>query len=385
MTEEVSSETFGIYLHLPFCRSRCPYCDFFSTQVREIPAAIYTAALHREWRARQEAFEGLCCETIYVGGGTPSLWSAEELSRLLHPFLELGAREVTVEVNPADGDASWFARLVGLGVTRFSMGVQSLDDERLALLGRRHDSDQALRALDQALGSGARVSADFIFATPDSDSELIAAEVQSLAASGIEHMSAYELTLVQGTPLFSRVRSTQLKVVNDDECVDQWVALDEALSQVGMTRYEISNFAKTNCLCLHNVSYWRGGLYAGLGAGAHGHLRRNGARIRYSNGRDILGYLRETPLSVDAPVAGGSMEVLRPSQQAVELIMLGLRTAEGVHWPSVRRRLDTQKAVEMFDQEAHRVVKSGYASWKGDYLAPNTAGMLLADEIATWF
>jgi oxygen-independent coproporphyrinogen-3 oxidase len=263
--------------------------------------------------------------------------------------------------------------------------VQSLDDDRLALLGRRHDSDQALRALDLALASKARVSADFIFATPGSHSEIIAGEVEILAASGIEHVSAYELTLAQGTPLFSRVQSRQLRAVRENECIEQWIAVDEALSQVGMTCYEISNFAKTNRQCLHNASYWRGGLYAGLGAGAHGHMRWNGAHVRYSNGKDVLGYLRPTSLSVDAPVADGSMEVLRPSQRAVELIMLGLRTAEGVHWPSVRRCLKTQKDVEMFDQEANRVVKSGYASWKDDHLAPNRAGMFLADEIASWF
>ncbi|MCU0662045.1 MAG: radical SAM family heme chaperone HemW [Myxococcota bacterium] len=381
---QLEPRTFGIYLHLPFCRSRCLYCDFFSTQVEEVPAAKYAAAVHREWQARRSAFEGLACQSVYIGGGTPSLWNAQDLRALLAPFVALGALEVTIEANPADVDAAWFEELATLGVTRFSIGVQSLDDERLKLLGRRHDAASALLALEQAKSSGAETSADLIYATPGSSSEGIAAEVDRLAGQGVDHVSAYELTLSKGTTLARLVETGQLEALDENETLAQWHAVEQGLGRHGLLRYEVSNFARPGRQCRHNALYWRGGLYAGLGAGAHGHLRKGEAWIRYANGTDIDRYLVNAAGSAFAPLEGGQAEVVEAAQRAIELVMLGLRTVEGVHWPLVRACLTEAKAGE-FLRVAARIVGNGYAQWRGDHLAPTPCGMLMADELASWF
>lgn len=375
---------FGVYLHLPFCRARCPYCDFVSNEVCHVPAAPYTQALHQEWATRQEAFAGAGCQTLYVGGGTPSLWSAQELAALLAPFLELGASEVTVEVNPADVDAHWFATLVASGVTRFSIGTQSLDPERLALLGRRHDEKQAEIAIAQALHSGAAVSADLIYATPGSSAQAVAAEAMRLASLGVEHVSAYELTLAPGTPMARRVAAGVLHAVDEDEVLAQWFAVEEALSQAGLARYEVSNFALEGRECHHNQLYWRGGIYAGLGAGAHGHLRKGGHWIRYANGPDLTRYLEASARIDDEPLAGGHQEIVSPIDHARELVMLGLRTVEGCDWSAVTACLDPAE-VARFDAVAERLVNLGHAQRKNGQLTPSPAGMLLADELASWF
>lgn len=384
------------YVHLPFCRGRCPYCDFASTELGRgaLPAAAYRAALERELRWRATPLAGRAPVSTYVGGGTPSLWSADDLGALLDGLARvrgLGA-EVTVEANPGDGSADWYAQLVEAhGVTRFSIGVQALDEGRLAWLGRRHDGAAAERAIAAARAAGARsISADLMYGTPAQRPEDLAREVARLLELGVDHLSAYELTVPAGSALERTIAAGASSMLEDDQLIELWQAVGDTARAHGLARYEVSSYARPGHRCAHNEHYWEGGDYLGLGAGAHGCLADTaGSRRRYANTGDIAGYLvaahaPDRPEPRSGLGARQHTEDLDAATRARELLMLGLRTIRGVRlaevlgavppelgarWSAVIEDLVAQQLVEVVDER----------------LAPRGAGMLLADGLAARF
>ncbi len=383
--------TYSIYIHLPFCLARCPYCDFYSTVSDSIHFREYRNAIAREWRVREPLITDRTLGSLYIGGGTPSLWPAEELQSLLGLFPISSAAEVSVEVNPGDAALDWFAALADCGVNRFSIGAQAFDDKRLELLGRRHDSRCIADAVLGAREPTARsIGVDIIYGTPGQRAADLQRELQSLVSLGVDHVSAYELTVVRDTPWKRLVEEGHVQMPDEDEMADLWQTVGDTLEEFGFERYEVSNFARPGHRCRHNEQYWRGGVYLGLGAGAHGFIvDKNDTMTRYMNARSVERYLEtSTNLSVDTRASGmgdgAENEKIAPAVHARELVMLGLRTSDGVNLSRLLPALESTER-ERWLAEAKLLEKSGLARVIGAKLVPTSKGMLQADALAQRF
>ena len=329
---------FGVYVHFPWCTFHCPYCDFAVAVEREVPQARYLAGLLAELAARAPAFDGLAARSLYLGGGTPSLFDPEKLAEVVAAVRARCAlpaeAEVTLEANPESCEAGRLAACRSAGVNRLSLGVQSFDPGVLAKLGRRHGPEAAERAVRAALGAFENVSVDLIYGARRSSAAVVRADAARLAALGVPHVSAYALTvdaevLGEETPLARLRRQGRLPLPGDEEVVAQARALRAALRRGGLRRYEISNFARPGFESVHNRLYWGSESYLGIGVGAFGclHEEPGGSALRWGNHR--------TPGAWFADVEAGRLPTaeedrLGPRELAEEGIMLALRTVEGL-------------------------------------------------------
>ncbi len=337
-----SCRPLGIYVHFPWCLKKCPYCDFLSVAAaREaIPHRAYADAVLRELSARLPLLAApYRLESIFFGGGTPSLWQTDELGRVLEALLAAfaGQRaselEITAECNPTSLDLDKARALRDVGVNRLSLGVQGLDAERLAFLGRLHDPAGGLDAARAALGAGMpRVSVDFIFGVAGQAPEQAAREATLLAELGTTHVSAYALTIESGTDFGARAKKGRLPLLDEALVADSFQAVDSVLTAAGFEHYEISNFARHGHVSRHNLGYWRGHDYLGLGTGAWGTVTLAEGRVRYRTTPSPERYLAA---GFAAPFRQGSdgcavLEPLDAETSLRERIMLGLRLAEGL-------------------------------------------------------
>ncbi len=320
----------SVYVHFPWCERKCPYCDFATSPKAkdEIPHEAYADAVLRELDARRGDLAGRALVSVFFGGGTPSLWAASSLGRVLaairdaFPAIAPDA-EITAECNPASLTAEVASGFVDAGIDRFSVGVQSLSAEHLKHLGRLHDGAMALRALDTAVSTGARVSADLIFGMPGQTPEALKAEIDAVVARGVEHVSAYALTIEPATVFGALHRKGKLPVAPDDDYATLYLAAEAAFAAHGMDHYEVSNYARPGAESRHNAHYWRGGDYLGLGAAAVGALRSApGVGRRYRNAPLPNDYLAGAPEAESESLDGVTMHQ--------EAMMLGLRTREGI-------------------------------------------------------
>lgn len=336
-----SRRPLGVYVHFPWCLKKCPYCDFLSVAAARdaIPHRAYADAVLRDLAARLPRLSAdYRLETIFFGGGTPSLWATEELGRVLSGVLAAFADrrasevEVTAECNPTSLDFDKARALADVGVNRISLGVQGLDAERLAFLGRLHDPDGGVDAARAALRSEMpRVSVDFIFGVAGQTPEQAAAEARSLAGLGTTHLSAYALTIEPGTEFGARAKKGRLPLLDEALVADSFTAVDETLAHAGFDHYEVSNFARLGHVSRHNLGYWRGHDYLGLGTGAWGTVTLPRGRVRYRNSPSPERYQAS---SFAAPFAEGAegcavIEPIDGETSLRERIMLGLRLAEG--------------------------------------------------------
>ena len=338
----------SVYVHFPWCLAKCPYCDFVSYVPPEgrpsIDHGAYADAVVRELDARAPRFEGRRIDSVFFGGGTPSLWDAAELGRVLAAIRERlrtgPALEVTVECNPTSLGEDNAKALAQVGVNRLSIGVQSLDAERLKFLGRLHDPGGARAALAAALQSGPpRVSGDLIFGLPGQTPEDARGEALSLVDLGLSHVSCYQLTIESGTRFGELARRGRLPLAEDGAVADSFLAIDEALGERGLRHYEISNYARPGEEARHNLAYWRGDEYLGLGCGAVGFVRSDaeaGARgLRWRNAVRPEEYVEATrdiahETLFEAPSRlSSSLETLSAEDLLRERIMLGLRLESG--------------------------------------------------------
>ncbi len=303
----------GLYVHVPFCISKCAYCDFYSLTERSDLIDNYVEAVLTEARA----YAGLSFDTLYLGGGTPSLLGTEGLRTLLEGLRSLfdlsGVVEATIEVNPESSTADLLQTALGSGLNRLSVGVQSLQDDELKRVGRIHSADQAITAVKRARETGfENISADVIAGLPGQRWPTLHSALKTLVTLGVSHLSLYCLSLEDGTPLASNPPDD---LPSGDEQVDLFEEARCFLESLGFLHYEISNFAREGHECLHNLNYWRGGEYLGLGSAAASHL--GGQRFR--NRSDLEGYLRDPTALVD------EVEELGPRDKAAEEAMLRLR------------------------------------------------------------
>jgi oxygen-independent coproporphyrinogen-3 oxidase len=330
----LSAARFGVYVHFPWCLSKCPYCDFASTvAVREIPEERYTAAILRELEVRAEGLAGKTVDSIFIGGGTPSLWAAERVTRVLDALagkLTLSPTiEVTLEANPGASDAGRFAAYRAAGVNRLSIGVQSFLPSTLAALGRAHDGPLARAAFEKARKAGFdNVSLDFIYGVQGQSPEEAAADAKAAAELQPEHLSAYALTLdkealAEDVPLAKQLARGEVTLPPDDQVLQMQRSVAGAYAAVGLQRYEVSNYAKPGRHSRHNALYWTGGEYLALGVGATGRLGHR----RYSNQRSADRYL----LEVEARgVPDAKEEALDEATLFRERLTMGLRLTNGI-------------------------------------------------------
>jgi len=367
----------GLYIHIPFCRSKCPYCHFYSLTDREAVGSFLTA-LDREMAGYNHQFPVI--DTIYIGGGTPSLLTSRELETLfaaLHcHFAIVPEAETTVEVNPADADGYWFSALRGLGVNRIHLGAQSFSRQCLTFLGRRHTVRDIYGAVDLIIAAGFdNFGLDLIYGLPEQSLPSWHRDLAAAVALQPAHISAYQLAVEEDTPFMERHLRGDF-VLPDDELSRRFF-LDTAalLVQSGYTHYEVSNFARQPALASrHNQKYWRHAPYLGLGPSAHSF--QDGRR--WWNYRNINAYL--AALAEDRlPVAGS--ETLGQKELRLETLFLGLRTADGIDLSSFRRRFgedlrETRKEIlAALISEALLIIAE-------DCLKPTARGMATADRLS---
>jgi putative oxygen-independent coproporphyrinogen III oxidase len=323
----------GLYVHWPYCSRICPYCDF--NVVRDRGREEEQAALAQAMLADLEAQAALAgprrLASIFFGGGTPSLMDPSAVAAIIDRartlFPPRGDIEITLEANPTDAEAGRFAALAEAGVNRLSMGVQALDDEVLAFLGRNHSAAEALRAVDLAGRLFPRLSIDLIYARPGQTPDDWARELTAALALGFEHVSPYQLTIEAETAFGRALRRGALVPPDEDGAAALYETTQAVLEAAGFEAYEVSNHARgASARSAHNIHVWRGGDYLGLGPGAHGRLTLEGVRTATVAHRRIADYVA----GVAAHTPWAEREALSPDGAAEERLLLGLRTVEGV-------------------------------------------------------
>ena len=353
----------GIYVHFPFCVSRCSYCDFVSHTPTVIPQRTYTDAVVRELERCAYLLSGAAA-TLYFGGGTPSLWEADELARFvdaarLQPGLLPGV-EVTLEANPSEVCPRWIDQRLSAGVNRISLGVQSLSDELLRRIDRRHDSSCALEAIEAVAHAGLETfSVDFIFGLPGQTRADWQSTLERVVDFGIPHLSVYGLTLEPSTPLGRRVRQRQLRLPADGLQADMLFDARRTLVEAGYEHYEVSNYAMPGHRARHNSAYWSMVPYLGIGAGSHGFV----PPVRWANTARFDEYIEHVESGRD-PIA--FRERLDPRTLSFERVMTGLRRLDkGVDlrddWSAYAEAVDRQVALGNLEVEGTtiRLTESG--------------------------
>ncbi len=322
----------GIYIHIPFCKSKCFYCDFYKT-THTASISLFVDKLIKEIEWRSSFFGDRPVETIYLGGGTPSLLSKKELfgimEALMFTYTFQNVLEITIEVNPDDLSLDYLEMLRTTGFNRLSIGVQSFFDEDLKRMGRRHNAEQAINAIKMAERCHfSNISADLIYGLPWGNRERINSNISILAALPVNHISAYHLSIEPNTPFGVQKKRGLLTEITDAESESLFWLVDEIAGTNGFEHYEISSFCKSGKYSIHNRAYWSGQPYLGLGPGAHSF---DGKR-RLWNRPDLKDYLTTDFESVR------EFEVLTPADQLNEMIMLGLRTKWGVNLEEMRTK-----------------------------------------------
>ena len=318
----------GLYVHLPWCVQKCPYCDFNSHALKgTLPEREYLNALLRDADTEAEAASGRPIETVFIGGGTPSLFSAEAIQNLLDGLgqrLHMAAdAEITLEANPGTVEAQRFAGYRAAGVNRISMGVQSLNDAHLRRLGRIHGGAEAVAAIHSARAAGfERINVDLMHGLPDQSPAQALEDVERILDLGIRHLSHYQLTLEPGTPFHNRPPA----LPDEDALADIEAACAERIREHGLHRYEVSAWAVPGEECRHNLNYWAFGDYLAIGAGAHGKLTdRQGGIRRYSR----LRFPRQYQAVAGTPQGLAECRRVEATERVLEYLMNALRLTEG--------------------------------------------------------
>ena len=323
---------FGVYVHWPFCKAKCPYCDF-NSHVRHggVDQQAFAQALVRELTHFAALAPGRTVTSIFFGGGTPSLMEPATVAQVLDAISGLwsvdAAVEVSLEANPTSVEAARFSGYRTAGVNRVSLGVQSLDDKALRFLGRQHTASEAIAAFDIARQHFARVSFDLIYARPGQPVAQWRAELAQALALAIDHLSLYQLTIEPDTRFADLHRKGVLVVPDDDQARALYDATQDDCDGAGLPAYEISNHARPGAECRHNLVYWRYGEYAGVGPGAHARIADGDKRLALSSERMPETWLEQVARQGHGIIA---CETLSKTAQADELMLMGLRLAEGV-------------------------------------------------------
>ncbi|MCR8549546.1 radical SAM family heme chaperone HemW [Salipiger sp. P9] len=347
MAETWRDGGFALYVHWPFCEAKCPYCDFNSHVVAQVDQTRWAEALVRDLARYGEITSGRVLNSIYFGGGTPSLMLPETVGAVLRAARDHWAWandiEITLEANPRSVEARKFEGFALAGVNRVSLGVQALRAPDLRRLGRLHDVREALAALDIAKSVFDRVTFDLIYARQNQSLKDWEEELREALALAGDHLSLYQLTVEEGTAFWDRAQAGKLRDLPDEDlAADLYLATQEICESAGFSAYEVSNHAAPGAMSRHNLVYWRGGDYVGIGPGAHGRLTRNGQRAATVAYRQPGAWLS----AVEQGSGEESAETLSPEDIWTEYVMMGLRLSEG---------LDLERAAQIGGERAARL------------------------------
>jgi oxygen-independent coproporphyrinogen-3 oxidase len=366
----------GVYIHIPFCRSFCSYCDFYSvTDCSETDA--FVEAILREASLRSGYLYNETVDTVYLGGGTPSLLSVAQAKKILDAvrknFSVIRDPEITVEVNPDDIRAGYIRSLAALGVNRISIGVQSWDDGRLKYLGRRHTARQSAEALETAFSEGIKnVSADLIYGIPGMTTADLRQDIEKTLTFPVTHISAYHLTIEEGTPLHRLREKGKLTETDEETSSSMFMLLISLLREKGFLHYEISNFALEGYISKHNSAYWKQVPYIGLGPSAHSFDRRS----RQWNVSDVKEYIS----SVNEGTVSFEREELDRLTLFNEYIMTALRTVWGIDLAHVENNYDKELHDYLVNMSG-KYIRYGLMKRERDTLALTDQGRMISDNI----
>jgi len=377
--ETSAPEPFGVYVHWPFCLAKCPYCDF-NSHVRHggIDEARFVGAYLSELKHFATLAPKRAVTSIFFGGGTPSLMSAGTVATILDAIaaqwtVDANA-EITLEANPTSVEATRFAGYRAAGVNRVSLGVQSLDDESLKALGRMHTSDEALAALAVAKDNFDRVSFDLIYARMGQSLAAWREELARALQHTHDHLSLYQLTIEPGTPFAARHAAGSLTIPRPREAEAFYAVTQELCDAAGLPAYEVSNHARPGAESRHNLLYWRGHDYAGVGAGAHSRITQGGAKHALSTLASPEAWLS----AVEAHGHGiAEDEGLSPAEAADEYLLMGLRLAEGIDL----KRLEEIGGRTLKERRLQALAAEGLVTRNGDRLTATGSGRLVLDRL----
>ena len=369
-----TAEPLAVYIHWPFCRSKCPYCDFNSHVREQVDTARWTQALLADLEHHAELVPGREVGSVFFGGGTPSLMSPETVVALLDRVRACWTVtpdiEVTLEANPNSAEAARFRAFAAAGVNRLSLGVQALDAAALRMLGRAHDRNEAIAAIEHARDSFARFSFDLIYARPGQSLAAWRSELDEALMLAGDHLSVYQLTIEPGTAFATMERRGELVVPAEEDAAALFETTQDRLAARGLPAYEISNHARPGAECQHNLAYWRYQDYVGIGPGAHGRLTMGDVKYATRQAR-----MPERWLAAVEKRGTGTEEMAPIDRNSAveEMLMMGLRLVEGV----ARGRLESAagRSLEvLFGGNLAPLVEGGFLALDGDCLAATAAG-----------
>jgi oxygen-independent coproporphyrinogen-3 oxidase len=377
--EQTSSDApLALYVHWPFCVSKCPYCDFNSHVREAVDQQAWRDALLADLAYEAVRLPGRRLASIFFGGGTPSLMPPATVAAVIDAATQAWAAEpgieITLEANPSSVEAARFADLAAAGVNRVSLGLQALDDAALGFLGRAHGVDEGLAALATAQRHFQRVSFDLIYARPGQSVAQWEAELDRALGFGTEHLSLYQLTIEPGTRFATLAAKGELTLPDEDLAADLWETTQSRTRAAGLPLYEVSNHARPGAESRHNLTYWRYRDYAGVGPGAHG--RRDGiATFRRKKPENWLTAVERNGHGAESEVA------LTPAERVTEALVMGLRMGEGIDLARVAALGHTTIASVVKLDAIERLAAQGLVTHAGDRLAVTAAGMPLLDAI----
>jgi oxygen-independent coproporphyrinogen-3 oxidase len=369
---------FGVYVHWPFCKAKCPYCDFNSHVRQSVDQSAWAEAYLAEIDRTAAETGPRAVQSVFFGGGTPSLMDpalvGAILDRIALRWSMANDVEITLEANPTSAEAANFRGYKDAGVNRLSLGIQALNDTDLRRLGRQHSAAEALQALQLARDTYARVSCDLIYARQDQSLSAWQAELAQLLALGPDHMSLYQLTIEDGTAFGRLFDDGKLRGLPDEDlAAEMYEATESICANAGLHAYEVSNYAKTGSESRHNLIYWRMGDYAGIGPGAHG-------RLTLPNGRFATATLRSPEAWLTAARNGSGeteRELLTDEDRAVEYLMMSMRLSEG----SDLTRFEALKGAPLSRARLDTLIQDGFLRQEGDQLIATPAGRLVLNRL----
>ncbi len=369
------SADLALYIHIPFCRRKCLYCSFVSCAGREADIPAYVEAIAKELALRAK---GETVPTVYVGGGTPSLLSSAHVKQILlsvrSHFTVAQDAEISMEANPGTVDGPYLNAIRSTGINRLSLGVQSLNDGELAMLGRLHTAAEARQAVAEARKAGfANLSLDLIYGLPGATLPQWQQTLEETVALNPEHLSLYGLTLEEDSPLHKAIERGELPAIDQDASADQYEFSEDFLEEHGYVHYEISNWAKPGYECRHNLVYWRHGQYLGVGVAAHSYLDEH----RLANTSDIDKYLQSL---LDSEIPVDMDELIPPDLDLSETVILGLRMTEGITYRDIWRAFGFD-SLWKYRAEIRELLQMGLLESDGSNLRLTRRGRLLGNEV----
>ncbi|MDR0412994.1 MAG: radical SAM family heme chaperone HemW [Dysgonamonadaceae bacterium] len=363
----------GIYLHIPFCKTRCTYCDFFSSTNRN-GKGEYIEALCTELHTRNDYLKGQPVETVYFGGGTPSQLEAKDFDRLFDTlyacrYLSVPADcEVTLEANPDDISREYLRSIRHLPFNRISLGIQSFDDRELQRLNRRHNAQSAVRAVGLCKEAGfTNISIDLMYGLPGQTPDAWRKNVRQAIEQQVQHISAYHLTYEEGTGLHKQMTQGRIRPVDEESSVEMFEALIDRLAEAGFEQYEISNFARPGYRSRHNSAYWSGAHYLGIGAAAHSY---NGTSRQWNAKAAGADYLNHPP----------EREIINEKTANNDFIITRLRTTAGLNTGEIRDLFGAEEKDSCL-KKAAKYLNAGTLELTGNRLRLTRKGLFLSDGI----